>query len=61
MTPKFIYLLEQCILDGITVGHDRAYKHTDSPGRHEINEAIFMAVMEELDEWFDFDEPKGEA
>lgn len=58
MTPKFIQLLEVCISDGIQMGHNRAYKHTDAPERHVINEAIFNAVLEEIHEWFDFDEMK---
>ena len=53
MTPKFIQLLEMCIMDGIQMGHNRAYKHNDTPEREEINEAIFMAVLEEIHEWFD--------
>lgn len=55
MTPKFVYLLETCILDGIQLGHNRAYKHTDSPERDVINEAIFHAVLAEIHEWFDFE------
>lgn len=58
MTPKFIQLLETCIIDGVTLGHTRAYKHNDSPARHEINESIVNEVLSELHEWFEFDELK---
>ena len=61
MTPKFIQLLEKCILDGVTRGHTRAYKHNDAPSRSDINEAIVREVLNELHEWFDFDETKEEA
>jgi hypothetical protein len=29
MTPKFMQLLEQCVQDGVILGHKRAYKHND--------------------------------
>ena len=61
MTPKFTQLLEQCILDGVTLGHTRAYKHNDAPSKADINEAIVRAVLNELHEWFDFDETKEQA
>jgi hypothetical protein len=58
MKPKFVQLLETCIIDGVTMGHARAYKHNDSPNEAEINEAIVNAVLLEIHEWFDFDEEK---
>jgi hypothetical protein len=58
MTPKFIQLLEQCITDGVILGHTRAYKHDDAPTKADINEAIVREVLNELHEWFDFDETK---
>jgi hypothetical protein len=58
MTPKFIQLLEQCISDGVILGHTRAYKHNDAPSVANINEAIVREVLNELHEWFDFDENK---
>ena len=58
MTPKFSQLLEQCILDGVVLGHKRAYKHNDKPSEHEINQAIVNEVLNEIHEWFDFDETK---
>ena len=48
-------------MDGIQLGHNRAYKHTDSPKRHVINEAIFNAVLAEIHEWFDFNEGKEQT
>jgi hypothetical protein len=61
MTPKFTQLLETCIIDGVTMGHIKAYKHNDSPSKSEINEAIVNAVLLEIYEWFDFDEVKNET
>lgn len=55
MKPKLHQLLETCIIDGITIGHNRAYKHNDAPNIEEINEAIFNAIMLEIYEWFDFE------
>ena len=59
MKPKFMQLLEKCILDGVVFGHDRAYKHNPTPERYQINEAIVNEVMNEIHEWFDFDEGKA--
>jgi hypothetical protein len=58
MTPKFTQLLEKCITDGVILGHTRAYKHNDFPSKADINEAIVREVLNELHEWFDFDEEK---
>jgi hypothetical protein len=55
MTPKFMQLLEQCILDGVVIGHTRAYKHNDAPTKTDINMSIVQEVMNEIHEWFDFD------
>jgi hypothetical protein len=55
MTPKFMQLLEQCILDGVVIGHTRAYKHNDAPSESDINTSIVREVMNEIDEWFEFD------
>ena len=55
MTPKFMQLLEQCVLDGVVIGHTRAYKHTDAPSESDVNMSIVREVMNEIDEWFEFD------
>jgi hypothetical protein len=59
MTPKFMQLLEQCVLDGVILGHKRAYKHNDAPSESDINMSIVTEVMNEIHEWFDCDESTG--
>jgi hypothetical protein len=61
MTPKFIQLLEKCITDGVIFGHTRAYKHNDFPSKADINESIVREVLNELHEWFYFDEKEEQA
>ena len=56
MTPKFLQLLEKCILDGVILGHTRAYKHNDDPSTADINQSIVNEVLNEIHEWFDFNE-----
>jgi hypothetical protein len=56
MTPKFLQLLEKCILDGVILGHTRSYKHNDDPSTADINQSIVNEVFNEIHEWFDFDE-----
>jgi len=58
MTPKFTQLLEKCILDGVVLGHTRAYKHDSAPSEADINQSIVNEVLNEIHEWFDFDEAK---
>jgi len=52
-------LLEQCVLDGVILGHKRAYKHNDAPSESDINMSIVQEVMNEIHEWFDCDERTG--
>jgi hypothetical protein len=53
MTPKFTQLLEKCILDGVILGHTRAYKHNSAPSESDINQSIVNEVLNEIHEWFD--------
>ena len=58
MTPKFTQLLEKCILDGVVLGHKRAYKHDSAPSESDINQSVVNEVLTEIYEWFDFDDAK---
>lgn len=48
-------LLSRCIEDGIQLGINRAYKHSDGmPSKDVMLDQIEAAVMQEICEWFDF-------
>lgn len=56
MTPKLLPLLEMCIDTGAVRGVSRAFKHTDDPSREAIAQAVATAILNELHEWFDFND-----
>ena len=56
MKPKFNLVLEQCIESGIQFGLNRAYKHNETPSRDVIADHIGREIMNQIYEWFDFDE-----
>lgn len=49
-------LIEKCVEDGSLFGLNRAFKYNDAPTDQEIVDEIVAAVMQELCEWFDFDQ-----
>lgn len=56
MKPKFYPLLERCVEDGVARGVRQAHKHNDDPTDEGLAAAVETAVMEEIHEWFDFDQ-----
>lgn len=58
MKPKFTSVLEMCIDNGLRQGYNRAFKHDDNPDEHRILEQQFQAIMNEIYDWFEFEEPK---
>ena len=54
MTPDSYKLLQRCVEEGVMLGVNRAYKHTDSPTAEQLVDAIEHAVMNEICEWFKF-------
>jgi hypothetical protein len=56
MKPKTLPVLEMCIENGVTRGYFRAHKHTDTPDEAQMLDAMYQAIMEEICEWFEFDE-----
>jgi len=60
MKAKEYNLIAQCVETGITLGWNRAHKHSENPEPHHIREQIERAVMNEICEWFDFEEMKDD-
>lgn len=56
MKANMYRLLEQCVDTGSKLGLNRAFKHTDAPTDEKITDEIVAAVMQEICEWFTFEE-----
>jgi hypothetical protein len=52
---KVRHILEECIINGIEYGYERAHKHTDTPKESHIQECVMDAIWLEIDERFEFD------
>lgn len=59
MKPKSYLLLTRCIEEGVTYGWSHAHKHTEHPTEDFVKDSIAEAVINEICEWFDFEE-RGE-
>ncbi len=60
LPPMRVYrILSEAVDCGILRGFNRAHKHTDTPSPEAIQEAIHSAVMGEIVEIFNFDEPES--
>lgn len=55
MKPKAYELFLRCLDDGVDWGFKRAFKYTDSPDEHTIKENIKDEIMNQLYEWFSFE------
>jgi len=58
MKAKEYNLIAQCVEDGVMLGWNRAHKHTEEPDPNTIRDAIEQAILNEICEWFDFEEVK---
>lgn len=61
MKAKEYNLIVQCVENGIQYGWNRAHKHTDTPAPEQIRDAIETAVLNEICEWFEFDDYKDDV
>ncbi len=52
---KLYDILSRYVEEGVRYGISRAYKHTDSPSREGIEEAVHNAVMNSICEVLDFE------
>lgn len=55
MKPKFYPILTDCIERGVQFGLNRAYKHEDNPSREVIAQIIESEILNQLHEYFVFD------
>ena len=60
MKAKEYNLIAQCVENGVMLGWNRAHKHSDNPEPHFIHSHIEQAVLNEICEWFDFEDVKNE-
>lgn len=56
MKAKEYNILEMAVRTGVEYGYMRAHKHSDSPSEGQIKETIIKAVMDNIGEWFIFEE-----
>lgn len=56
MRARDSLVLERCVETGIKLGLNRARKHQEAPTEDEVVQAIQRAIMDEVEEWFIFEE-----
>jgi len=56
MKPKTYPILVDAVENGVKYGYHRAHKHNDDPDQDQITDAIISAVINEICEWFEFDD-----
>lgn len=60
MRAKEYNLMAKCVESGITLGYNRAVKHSENPDEDYIKKLIYNEVMNEICENFYFDNEKEE-
>lgn len=60
MKAKEYNLIVQCIETGIMLGWNHAHKHNSQPEDHHIRDQIEQAVLNEICEWFNFEDINNE-
>ena len=56
MKPKFHKILEMAVEHGVSYGYRRAHKHIENPTELMICDHIEQCVMEQIHEYFTFEE-----
>ena len=56
MVAKEYNVMQMAVSTGVEYGYNRAHKHTDIPSEEQIKEFIIKAVMDDICEWFVFEE-----
>jgi hypothetical protein len=61
MKAREYNLIAQCVENGVMLGWNRAHKHDENPDSETICNAIEVAVLSEICEWFDFEDGNDNA
>lgn len=56
MKTRYYKIWSTAIENGVEAGWSYAHKYNEHPSKDEIKEAIFDHIMNELFEWFSFEE-----
>lgn len=56
MKARTLKLLERCIEDGLASGWMRAHKHSDNPDAEHVQDSQYLAILNEIHEWFEFEQ-----
>jgi len=56
MTPHKYKVLEMAVQDGVAIGYRRAFKYNDNPDEDAIIDRIQQEVMNQICEWFKFED-----
>jgi hypothetical protein len=56
MKVKTLVILERAIEEGVRRGYRRAHKHIENPTEESICDRIEMCVMEQIHEYFTFED-----
>lgn len=59
MKVRAYTVLERAVEEGVAIGWRRAHKHTDEPAEEHVKGEILTAVLNEVSEYFAFDEEGG--
>lgn len=60
MRPREYVILRECVENGVQRGWAKAHKHADNPTPGHIQSAIETAVLDEIHEYFIFEEMNDE-
>ena len=55
MKVRMYELIQECVENGVSIGFNRAHKHTDTPTDENLQNSIIDSVMMEICERFSFD------
>jgi hypothetical protein len=58
MKPRMYNIIREAVENGIRYGIRRAHKHTDDPSEDLLESEIHSAIMNELDDKFEFEIPR---